>query len=55
LRCSVSGSCRVAFSGSVDSGVFENTDMSAPGFAVGGRTVIARLALADGLMGRTYW
>jgi hypothetical protein len=55
LRCSVSGNCFVAFRGSVDSGVFENTDMSAPGLVVGGRTVIARLALAEGLIGRTYW
>src|SRR5205814_757056 len=28
LDCSVSGNCFVAFSGTLDSGVFENTDMS---------------------------
>jgi hypothetical protein len=55
LACSVSGNCFVALIGKLDSGVFENTDMSVVGVVFGGRTVIARLVLADGLMGRTYW
>ena len=38
-----------------DSGVFENTDMSALGLVFVGRTVMARLLFADGLIGRTYW
>jgi hypothetical protein len=53
--CSVSGNCLVALSGRLDSGVFENTDMSVLGLVIGGRTVMARLLLADGLIGRTYW
>ena len=55
LACSVSGSCRVAFIGRLDSGVFEKIDMSTVGVVFGGRTVIARLLFAEGLMGRTYW
>jgi len=39
----------------LDSGVFENTAMSVVGVVFGGRSVIARLVFADGLMGRTYW
>jgi hypothetical protein len=54
LACSVSGSCLVAFSGRLDSGVFENTDMSVLGLVLGGRKVMARLLLAEGLIGRTY-
>ena len=53
--CKVSGNCRVAFIGTLESGTFENTDMSALGVALRGVMVMARLAFADGLSGRTYW
>lgn len=54
--CSVSGSWVVVFSGTLDSGVLENTEALSAGVATaGGRTVIARLATggegAEGLIG----
>lgn len=55
--CSVSGSCVVVVSGTLDSGVLENTvGLSlCPGEV--GRTVMARLEVlvAGGLIGRAYW
>jgi hypothetical protein len=53
--CSVSGNCRVAFIGTLESGTLEKTDMSLLGDAFRGVIVIARLAFADGLSGLTYW
>jgi hypothetical protein len=47
----------VVFKGTLDSGVFENTDALSVGVEIaGGRIVMARLdtAGAVGLMGRTY-
>jgi hypothetical protein len=55
FACRVSGNFRVAFIGTLDSGRFENTDRSVLGLVFGGRRVIARLLLAEGLIGRTYW
>ena len=56
LACTVSGNWVVTFSGTLDSGVLENTDrLSAERSAIDGRTVMARLVSAFGLMGCTYW
>ena len=55
--CSVSGNWVVVFSGTLDSGVFENTAALSVGLVIaGGRMVMARLdtAGAAGLIGRTY-
>jgi hypothetical protein len=55
--CNCSGNCVVVFSGTLDCGVFENTDwLSAGREMAGGRTVIARLGGGGaGLIGCTYW
>jgi hypothetical protein len=50
----VSGSSRVAFIGMLDCRAFEKIDISLLGALLRG-SVMARLAFADGLMGRTYW
>jgi hypothetical protein len=50
----VSGNCVVALIGTLDSGTLENTDISLAGVLLRRWTVIARLVLADGLIGRTY-
>jgi hypothetical protein len=57
FACKVSGNCVVVVSGTLDSGVLENTVLLSAGVAsAGGRTVIARLAgAAAGLIGWTYW
>jgi hypothetical protein len=55
--CSVSGNWVVVFSGTLDSGVRENTVALSLGLVIaGGRIVMARLdtAGAAGLIGRTY-
>jgi hypothetical protein len=58
LAFTVSGNCVVVLSGTLDSGVWENTGGdSTDRDTTGGRTVIARLpgAFRDGLIGWTYW
>lgn len=58
FACIVSGNCVVVFSGTLVSGVLENTGAFSAWFGVtGGRTVMARLVpgWAAGLIGLTYW
>ena len=45
----------IPVSGTLESGTFENTEMSALGVVLRGASVMARLAFADGLSGLTYW
>jgi hypothetical protein len=56
LDCTVSGNWVVVFTGTLDSGVLENTDrLSAERSAGAPGVVIARLEDCEGLIGCTYW